>query len=143
MPGVLSYPPGILTGMSDSGHLVDTWRSIIAGDGKSWVVFEHGTCVVLSDPAADPAADPADRAVEILREFGPVHAGTPSADFGTIHLEDTPGWVVTGHHPDVLTYVSPYDVTQHDTLVVGLAGRTIRDQDARELTVVHVQEHAM
>jgi hypothetical protein len=121
--------------MSDSDHLVDTWRRIIVGDGKSWVAFEHGTCVVLAEPGDDLEA----RAVEILREYGPVHAGTPGADFGTIHLEDAPGWVVTGHHPDVLTYVAPDEVAQPDNLVVGLAGRAKRDQDGHELKVVHVE----
>ncbi|WP_433290566.1 hypothetical protein ACQP2F_23215 [Actinoplanes sp. CA-030573] len=125
--------------MSDSDHLVDTWRSIIAGDGKSWVVFEHGTCVVFAEAGT---GDLATRAVDVLREFGPVRTGTPAADFGTITLEETPGWVVTGHHPDVLTFVSPDEVDQHDTLVVGLTGRAKRDQDGRSLTVVHVEQLA-
>ena len=124
--------------MSDSDHLVETWRRIITGDGKSWVAFEHGTCVVLAAPGDDLPA----RAVEILREYGPVHTGTPAADFGTIHLEDAPGWVVTGHHPDVLTYVAPGEVTQPDNLVVGLAGRAKRDRDGHELKVVHVEKSA-
>nr|MDT0658652.1 hypothetical protein [Micromonospora sp. DSM 115978] len=59
-------------------ELVETWRRIIVGDHKSWVLFTHGTCVVLVDPGNDLA----DQAIAILREYGPVHAGSPAGDFG-------------------------------------------------------------
>ena len=122
--------------MADTDRLVEIWRQIIVGAGKSWVVFEHGTCVVLVEPADDLAA----RAVAILGEFGPVQAGTPAADFGTVPLDAAPGWVVTGHHPDVLTYVAPGEVGEPDNLAVGLTGRAKRDLDGHELTVVHVED---
>ncbi|BCJ40278.1 hypothetical protein GCM10010168_31360 [Actinoplanes ianthinogenes] len=112
------------------------WRRIIVGEHKSWVVFEHGTCVVLTAPAQDLAA----QATEILREFGPVQAGTPAGDFDTITLSEAPGWVVTGHHPDVLTYVAPGEPPEESALHVGLTGRAKRDRDGRELTVVHVED---
>lgn len=54
--------------------LVDIWREIIVGDEKSWVLFENGTCVILMEPGADLAA----QATQIIREWGPVHAGSPS-----------------------------------------------------------------
>ncbi len=123
--------------MSDD-NLADTWRRIILGDGKSWVVFAHGTCVVLPDPA--PGVDLAAQAVEILREYGPVHVGSPSADFGTVTLDPGPGWAVYGHHNDVLTYVGPDEVSDDSDLAVGLYGRHKRDRDGHELTVVHVED---
>lgn len=125
--------------MADKDPLIETWRQIIEGDEKSWVLFENGTCVILVDPADDLAA----QAVAILREFGPVQPGSPSADFGTVPLDKAPGWVVTGHHPDVLTYVDPGEVPEKDentTLAVGLIGRAQRDQDAQDLTVIHVED---
>jgi hypothetical protein len=113
--------------MSDSA--IQTWRSIIQGDEKSWVLFAHGTCVILMEPAADPAA----QAVAILRKWGPVHAGSPAGDFSVIELSEHPGWVVTGHHPDVLTYVGPDEVDGDGTdLTVGVLGRSKRDRDAAE-----------
>ncbi|MEV4259364.1 hypothetical protein AB0J52_39915 [Spirillospora sp. NPDC049652] len=112
------------------------WRTIIIGDHKSWVLFENGTCVILTDHEGDLAA----RATEILGEYGPVHAGTPAADFGTITLDAAPGWVVYGHHNDVLTYVAPDEVDDDDTLKIGLLGRSKRDQDGRELQVIHVED---
>jgi hypothetical protein len=113
------------------------WRHIIVGDHKSWVLFEHGTCVIVVDPAEDLAG----QAVEILREYGPVVAGTPAGDFNTITLDAAPGWVVTGHHPDVLTYVSPTEAEEDaSTLAVGLTGRSKRDRDGTELNVIHVED---
>lgn len=118
--------------------LAGTWRRIIVGDSKSWVVFAHGTCVVLPQPELD--VDLAASAVEILREYGPVHVGSPAGDFGTITLDPGPGWVVYGHHNDVLTYVGPGEVADDSDLAVGLYGRGKRDQDGHELQVVHVED---
>jgi len=117
---------------------VEAWRRTIVGDHKSWVVFKHGTCVVLPDPAPDD--DLAAVATEILREYGPVYPGTPAGDFVTVTLEPGPGFVVCGHHNDVLTYVAEDEVASHDDLAVGLYGRSKRDQDGRELEVIHVED---
>lgn len=117
--------------------LVETWRQIIIGGTKSWVLFANGTCVVLVDPAEDLA----EQATTIIREHGPVRAGEQAGDFATITLNAAPGWVVAGHHPDVLTYVSPGEVPEANDLVVGLTGRGKRDRDARELVVVHVEDN--
>jgi hypothetical protein len=49
---------------------------------------------------------------------------------------------VTGHHPDILTYVSPDEVAeQNNDLVIGLLGRSKRDQDAAELMIIHVEDN--
>ncbi len=122
--------------MSDA--LIDTWRKIIVGDQKSWVLFQNGTCVILMEPEPDLAQ----QAVALLREWGPVHAGTPSADFSIIELAEHPGWVVTCHHNDILTYVSPEEFSTEapNELMIGLLGRQLRDQDASELEVIHVED---
>ena len=117
--------------------LASIWRGIILGAEKSWVVFAHGTCVVL--PAPDDTADLAAEAIEILREYGPVQAASAAGDFGTITLDPGPGWVVYGHHNDVLTYVGPHEVADTGDLAVGLYGRGKRDKDGHELDVVHVE----
>ncbi|KAL4861956.1 hypothetical protein BDV12DRAFT_56841 [Aspergillus spectabilis] len=119
------------------------WRSILtAGKTKSWVLFYHGTCVILMNPTAD---DLANQAIEILKEWGPVHVGSPAGDFNVIDLEggDGPtGYIVTGHHNDVLNYVPPGAVKEGALdMVAGLIGRGNRDRDARELTVVHVEDN--
>ncbi len=118
--------------------LATVWRRIILGATKSWVAFSHGTVVILPTPAPD--ADLAAVATEILRAWGPVHVGTPAGDFGTITLEPGPGWAVYGHHPDMLTYVSPEEIPGGSDLAVGMHGRGKRDEDARTLQVVHVED---
>lgn len=116
--------------------LVDTWRRLLINPDASWVLFAHGTCVVLTDPGEDLAA----QATEILREFGPAHAGDPSGDFGVITPEYVEGWVVTGHHPDVLSYVAPDGMADAAEVAIGMAGRSLRSQDGAELRVVHVED---
>lgn len=116
----------------------EAWRRIIVGAGKSWVVFAQGTCVVLPNP--DPATDLAAAATALLREYGPVHVGSPAGDFDVVTLDPGPGWAVTCHHPDILTYVAPDEVPGGEDLVVGLHGRGKRDQDAHELKVLHVED---
>jgi hypothetical protein len=117
---------------------VEAWRRTIQGDHKSWVVFRHGTCVVLSDP--DPDADLAAEAIIILREFGPVHPGSPAGDFGTITLDPAPGYVVYGDHNDVLTFVAPDELTDTTDLAIGLHGRRKRDRAGHDLEVVLVED---
>jgi hypothetical protein len=119
-------------------ELVQAWRKMAAGEGKSWVLFEHGTCVILTQPEADLAA----QALALLREWGPVQAGTDSGDFNVIYPASQPGWVVTCHHPDILNYVSPdeFNGSEPQEFMIGLLGRSMRDQDGRELQVVHVED---
>jgi hypothetical protein len=118
--------------------LIEVWRSIIVGDEKSWVLFKNGTCVILMEPETDLSS----QALALMKEWGPVHAGSSAGDFGTVDLTNAPGWVVTSHHNDILTYVAPEEVGPPDStdLVVGLLGRGKRDQDARELEIIHVED---
>ena len=122
--------------MADS--LIDIWRQVIVGDHKSWVLFRHGTCVILTQTEQDLAV----QATKIMKEWGPVHAGSSAGDFSTISLSKYPGWVVTGHHKDILNYVSPDELEDKDPddVVVGLLGRSKRNQDSENLQVIHVED---
>lgn len=113
----------------------NVWHNIIADQQKVWVVFEHGTCVILVEPSQDLQK----QAKELLAEYGPVHPGSSFGDFSVSELEDYPGWVVFGHHPDILNYVPPDDTAPSD-LVIGLIGRGHRDQDAQNLNIVYVND---
>jgi hypothetical protein len=116
----------------------EVWRRIIIEARKSWVLFENGTCVILMEPGDDLAV----HAVALMKEWGPVHPGGPAGDFGVIELPDDLGWVVTGHHEDILTFVGPDEVPSGDVndLVVGLLGRSKRDRDSGELRIIHVED---
>jgi hypothetical protein len=123
----------------DAKALVDTWRKIIVGEGKSWVLFEHGTCVILRGAAAEGLGE---QATALLKEWGPMVVGTPAGDFDVVELQDNPGWVVTCHHPDILTYVGANEFPEGadpNDLIIGLLGRSKRHQDAEELEVVHIE----
>ena len=122
----------------DHNDLIETWRGIIQGDNKSWVLFEHGTCVILMQPEVDLAA----QAIALLKEWGHVQVGTDSADFNVMKLENDPGWVVTCHHPDILTYV-PADEDKAEEpaeIMIGLMGRSMRDEDAKAPKVIHIED---
>ncbi len=122
----------------EGGDLIETWRATINGPNKSWVLFENGTCVIIMEPEVDLAA----QATAMLREYGPVHAGSSFGDFSTITLEDGRGWVVTCHHNDILTFVGPDECSPDaQDVVVGLLGRSKRGQDAEVLRVLHVEDN--
>lgn len=117
--------------------LVRAWRSIIVGEKKAWVLFENGTCVILPNATGDLAQ----QAIALLSEWGPVHAGSPAGDFSVVQLANSPGWVVTCQHPDILTYVAPDELSPEPSeLMIGIIGRGKRDDDAHELNVVHIEE---
>ncbi|MFC9602802.1 hypothetical protein ACFTTN_04980 [Streptomyces niveus] len=116
--------------------LIDVWQRLLADPRKSWVLFEHGTCVVLTAPDGELA----EQATDLLKKFGPAHAGSSAGDFGVIDLKDVEGWVVTGHHDDVLTYVALDEPQDQSQIAVGLFGRLKRHRDGTELHVVHVED---
>jgi methyltransferase (TIGR00027 family) len=102
--------------------------------GRGWVLFRNGTYVVFTEATEDMSA----RASDLLREWGPVHPGSPAGDFAVMALHDAAGWIVTCHHPDVLTYVAPDETPDPPTdLAIGLLGRAKRALDAQELVVAH------
>ncbi|TVZ84092.1 hypothetical protein [Streptomyces sp. BK340] len=116
--------------------LIDVWQRLLADPRKSWVLFEHGTCVVLTTPEGELA----EQAIDLLKKFGPAHAGSSAGDFGVINPTDVEGGVVTGHHHDVLTYVGPDEPQDQSDIAVGLFGRAKRHRDGTELHVVHVED---
>ncbi|MFI2641059.1 hypothetical protein [Streptomyces sp. NPDC018610] len=116
--------------------LIDVWKWILASADTPWVLFEHGTCVLLTEPEGDPA----EQATQILREFGPVSVGGPSGDFSVRTITGDAGWLVTSHHPDVVTFVAPDEPADPSHLAVGIHGRSKRHEDGTAPHVVHVED---
>jgi hypothetical protein len=81
---------------------IERWMQMLAHHDKPWVVFAHGTCVILREPGHDSAQ----QATELIERW-PVHAGSELGDFSVLTLTDVPGWVITCAHPDILTYLAP------------------------------------
>jgi hypothetical protein len=116
---------------------VEAWRNIIRGAEKSWVLFAHGTCVILMEPKGDLSA----QATELMKEYGPVCVGTSSGDFSVIDLVKDQGWAVSCHHNDILTLVLPREMARGaPEIAIGMYGRSKREQDASELRVIHVED---
>ena len=123
-------------------QITDTWRKIIQNtsgrQGKPWVVFRHGTCVILMDGASSKE-DAASKATHIISEYGPVWIATPSADFNVTENSAAEGIIVTCWHNDVLNFVSKDEGGDINMLEKALLGRGKRDEDGRNPEVLHVE----
>ncbi len=115
---------------------IERWRQLLDHQDYPWVVFAHGTCVILVEPEPDLARQASD-----LIEQWPVQAGGNLGDFGVMPLTDAPGWVITCDHPDILTYLAPEEVAEEgmSEIAIGLHGRAKRDLDAHERRVIFVK----
>lgn len=61
--------------------LVERWRDIIEDLEQSWVLFRNGTGIILRQPEGDLAV----RAIELMREWGPVQVGgRPDAGYSWV-----------------------------------------------------------
>ena len=123
----------------ESPELIETWRLLLKGSKRPWVLFENGTCVMLDAPGTDLALE----AQKILREWGPMVPASEAGDFGVFKLKGRPGWMVTGHYPTMGTLVWPDEVSAiaHE-VEVGLCGGSKRGMDAAGLRVLHVEPSA-
>ena len=111
-------------------NLFQIWSRVITFD-CTWVLFAHGTCVVV--PAT--SSDPRQAARDILRGC----AGGASIG-SVIRLTQLPGWVVTAPHPDVLTYVSPDDVgAAASDVTIAYYGSAALAADASELRILRAE----
>ncbi|TXT59147.1 MAG: hypothetical protein BAJALOKI1v1_1470002 [Promethearchaeota archaeon] len=123
--------------------LIELWRKINLGDNKNWVLFRNGTCVIFTKKGDQLV----ESALTLIKGWGPVNVGTSSADFSVITLEHQPGWIITCHHPDILTYVSPEEIPfdeindTNGNIMIGLIGRQKRDLDGRVPVIVHVEDN--
>lgn len=114
------------------------WREILPDEIQKWVIFKYGTTVLCRDEQKDPKT----HALEVMREHGPVVAGTPLGDFNVGLAHNNPGWVVVYSHEDIGNYVSPEELDSEDphTIEIGMTGRAKRHEDFLSLEIIHVQE---
>ncbi|GGM12080.1 hypothetical protein GCM10010129_65050 [Streptomyces fumigatiscleroticus] len=69
-----------------------------------------------------------------------MHVGSSAGGFRVLELKNGEGWLVTGHHPDVVTFVGLDEVDDQSHPAVGLHGRAKRGRDGSEPHVVHVED---
>jgi hypothetical protein len=117
--------------------LVQTWQRLLQFDRRPWVAFENGTCVVLTDPADNIE----ERAQAILGAYRSTAADAAAPEMGVVTPYETPGWVVRGHDPNVLTYVSFEEAGGPDMKKeeVDRVGRAKLEKDAQTLKIIHVE----
>lgn len=113
--------------------LVEIYKKVIEPKLKNWVVFEHGTCVIIYHPPKDLEAE----AKEVLQKYGQVHPGSESADFTVMKADN--GWIVAGNQPGILNYVSEDEGKGKEDYEIGLLGRNQKEQDSRDLKIIHIQ----
>ncbi|MBA8957464.1 hypothetical protein ACFQU9_14450 [Actinomadura namibiensis] len=121
-------------------ELIERWRQIVIIKSEPWVLFAHGTCLFVPEPVGDLQA----HAIEVLREHGPVPAGTPARAFGIIELppQHGLGWTVTGLYPGLYSYVNPDGVADKSHAAVLAHAQGARNQDSAQLQVIHIERHA-
>jgi len=123
--------------MDTKSNVEELAKTCMVGFKSSWVLFHNGTVVIA--PGTTNDADAKEAAIALLKENGPVYVGTPHGDFNVSKCQASPGWVVTSHHDQIITFVkhSQFGDEVND-IMVGFFGRNCRDLDSKELQVTHV-----
>ncbi len=119
----------------DINQIKDIYQKVIEPNIKNWVVFEHGTCVIIYHSKGNLENE----AKEVLQKYGTSTPGTPSADFRVTKLEGLPGWIVSGDQPGILNYVSGDEGEDKEDWEIGLIGRDKKEQDLKKLKIIHIQ----
>lgn len=116
--------------------VLTVFKKVIIDPSVSWVLFKYGTCVMLLNPEKDLR----NQAVNILTNHGLVMAGTPSGDFEVTKVSEINGWIVTGDYDGIMMYVSAEEGKKKGDAEIGLIGRNKREQDTKELIVLHIED---
>ncbi|MFW9847535.1 MAG: hypothetical protein ACFFF4_00240 [Candidatus Thorarchaeota archaeon] len=113
------------------------WKQILPEYIQKWVLFKYGTIVLCQEENKDPE----EHALDVMREHGPVVAGTPLGDFNVKLAGPVPGWVVLYSHPDIGSYLSPdeFEDANPPAFEIGMTGRQKRHEDFLSLKIVHVE----
>lgn len=108
---------------------------------QDWVLFKNGTYIVFD--RADTISNLEDEALKLMKEYGPVYPASPAGDFSVTHLNQTEGWVVSGHGYGMYTYVHPDELSSANPndAEIGLYGRNKRDLDGQYPVVIHINRN--
>lgn len=122
----------------ETKSLLDNVRLAINPKFKDWVLFENGTYIIFDDITQIENIE--NEAIRLMKEFGPAHAGGPSGDFNVITLNETKGWIVSGHGYGMYTYVNPSELETNspDNITIGLYGRSKRNNDGENPKIIHI-----
>lgn len=109
---------------------------------QDWVLFQNGTYIIFD--SIDIDTDMEAEAVALMKQYGPVYAGGEAGDFAVTYLNQTEGWIVSGHGYGMYTYVNPNELSSisPSEVEIGLFGRSKRDDDGQQPVVLHVNRKA-
>ncbi len=117
--------------LQNSEEIVAIYKKIIDPKFKDWVIFRHGTCVIIYKSQGDLKSE----AIETLKKYGAVYPGSSSADFTVMKVDS--GWIVAGDQPGILNYVSENEGSGKEDYEIGLIGRNKKEQDSNELKIFY------
>ncbi len=122
----------------ETKSLLDNVKLAINPKFKDWVLFKNGTYIIFDDITQIENIET--EAIRLMKEFGPVHAGGPAGDFNVITLNETEGWVVSGHGYGMYTYVNPSELETNspDDITIGLYGRSKRNNDGENPKIAYI-----
>ena len=112
------------------------WKKIILA-GRSWLVYENGTVVIIPDAITEDALKK--EANTILDEWGEIRAGSQYGDFFAREQNDTNGWLVGYPVGTVLNFVHNAESDTHNEMVMGMLGRQKRHRDWEERKIIHCE----
>ena len=113
---------------------------------KCYAVFSHGS-IVLYEEQFENIELIKEKAIEDMKKFGPVFAGTPSGDFNVVPVQEKfgGGWLVTSWNQSIYTLVLPDKKDElgvkkgSNEMVIGLGGRGKRQLDSEALEIIHIE----
>ncbi len=86
-----------MTGADNTQDLITAWRTVFQNEmkaaGKAWVLFKHGTVVLVGNLQSVEAVT--EQARQIMQQAGPVYPGTEHGDFN-VSAKDSIGAGVRG-----------------------------------------------
>jgi hypothetical protein len=123
-----------------SKSLLENVRLAINPKFQEWVLFQNGTYIIFND--TDTIESIEKEAIKQMRQFGPVHIGSPAGDFGVQQLNKTEGWSVSGHGYGMYTYVNPSELPSQNPNdnEIGLVGRDKRNRDGLNPVIMHINK---
>lgn len=113
--------------------LAAKWPQLLRSPTASFVLFEHGTCVVCVDVDSAKLGEHAQRTLAASMPT----PGNPTGDFSVQSLDEH-GWLVGFDDPDVLVLLLPEESKDADDLQLGLRGRNRLRLDATEARVARI-----
>ncbi len=112
---------------------IDVWKMLFADTNASWVVFKNGTVVICND-----SDFPEREAKEVLAQYKETIPGTDLGDFGIRLLEEAALWLINYPNGNVYNYMALEECLS-DT-AAGLVAMQIREEDANELIIIHIEK---